>query len=672
MKINLLNKIKFKNLKLINKLTISASVFLLPLGIMLFSFISISSSSIKNDRIELNGIEIMRPAMALMQSIPLYVNAYFDNSGDDIEDIKQHITDLLLELKEKHDEYFLNEVFTVSPQSLIDNWEFLIKTAVRDSFLWAYRQMMLDLNKIIIYVGDISGLITDRDIESAYIIAAAVHELPQAQDRMVLTGNLLRTIQDGAFTQRRKSELQLNLELLMYSDNVRIQNRFHSAETIRNKNINTFESFELLLKSCYNSIDYFSNSAEHVINEPVIDIQVISTLFEMASRANNTIYRLQNASLDRLETIIKGRISLYRMRLTLSLTAAVFAALFAFFITFTTAFNIRKATDSMGVVFKRLNENDMSVIIESVSNDELGEFMALLGDFLSKLQLTFTSINKNSSMVSNAMQDLSSTAQQMEATANQQSASVAEIVSTMENNRNLTAQSAEKTKEVAELAFKTQELSRHGAIIREANESMMFDIRNQNVKIIDIIRNLTDMLSGIDESVKIIDTIADHTKLIAFNAALEASSSGEAGQHFSAIASEIRRFANNVAESSLEIKENVSEIHQAAQTLLTEAKNGSRAIDTGYNRMVEQKEVFENIVDVSQNVAASTQQIFNLSKQQEFAASHVFKALKEISSGVNQFVSATAIPSDTVGKLNIMSNELNGTLAKYHISGDKL
>jgi methyl-accepting chemotaxis protein len=661
----------FKNLKLIKKLTISAAVFVLPLGIMLFTIISMSISSIRDDSIELNGIEALNPAINLMRSIPLFVNSSFEDSKDDINNNKQYIIKLLSELNEKHEKYFFDDALNVSPQSLLDNWELLSKTTIRDSFLWAYRQMMLDLNNLIAYVVDISGLVTDRDIESAYLVAAAFHELTQAQDRMVLIENLLRTIQDGAFTQKRKTELLLNLELLMYSDNIRIQNRFHSIENIRNKNINTFESFEILLKSCYDTIAYFSSSVEYIINEPVINIDAIPVLFETATNANSATYRLQSASLGRLETIIKERIALYRLRLILSLTAAIFATAFAFFIILITTFGIRKSTDSMGVVFKRLNENDLSVTIESISNDELGEFMTLLGDFLSKLRITFSSINKNSSMVSLAMVDLSATARQMAATANEQSASIAEIVSTIEGNTNLTAQSAEKTKEVANLAVQTQELSRRGATIREANESMMFDIKNQNVKIIDIIKNLTDMLFGIDESVKIIDTIADHTKLIAFNAALEAASSGEAGARFSAVADEIRRFANNVVESASEIKENISEINQAAQNLLTEANNGSRAINTGYNRIVEQKEVFENIVDVSQSVAVRMQQIFNLSKQQEVAVAHVFTALKEISGGVKQFVSATAVTSDTVDKLNIMSNELKETLAEYHISGNK-
>jgi methyl-accepting chemotaxis protein len=659
-------KIKsIKNIKLITKLTVSASVFLLPLGIMLFSVISISLESIRKDRIELNGIEVIRPAMNLMQNIPLYIRISVDNYPGDLEYVKENITNLLFNTKEKYIKFFSHENLPVSPQSLIENWEHLSETSIRDTVLWAYRRMILDINKIIATIGDISGLITDGNIESAYHVAATIYEMPQAQDRIITIENLLRTIEDGAFTQKRKSELQLNLELLMYSDNSRIQNRFNSAGTIRTNSNSSLESFELLLKSCYNSIEYFSNTVGYIINETDIDIQTIPLLLETAGRVYNTTYRLQTASLDHLETLISKRISSYRLRLILSLTAVILAALFAFVVIYITYFSIRRSTNNMSVVFKRLNENDLTVKIESYSNDELGEFMTSLGVFMSKLQNSFLSFNKNSSMFSTAIIELSSTARQMAVTANEQSASVAEIVATMENNRDLSAQSAEKTSEVAHLASQTQELSRRGADIRDINENMMFDILKQNEKIIDIIRNLTEMLSRIDESIILIDTIADHTKLIAFNAALEASSSGEAGSRFSVVASEIRRFADNVVESASEIKEKISELQEAAQSLLTEANSGSQTINTSYNRMVEQKEVFENIVEVSQNVAIRSQQISDLSKQQENASAQVFTALKEISQGVNQFASATVITSGTIEKLNNMSEELIETLAKY-------
>ncbi|WP_461249038.1 hypothetical protein, partial [Treponema sp. R6D11] len=69
-----------------------------------------SLSSIKKEQIELNGIEVLRPAIALMQSIPLYVNYSFDNSQDEIQNIRIHISELLSELKNNNEEYFYEEI----------------------------------------------------------------------------------------------------------------------------------------------------------------------------------------------------------------------------------------------------------------------------------------------------------------------------------------------------------------------------------------------------------------------------------------------------------------------------------------------------------------------------------------------------------------------------------
>jgi len=355
-------------------------------------------------------------------------------------------------------------------------------------------------------------------------------------------------------------------------------------------------------------------------------------------------------------------------RIALPLALAGFAAVAAFAIIIVTILSIRKSTQAVNQVFKSLDKNELSVQVEVKTKDEFGELMGALAGFLEKLKTAFKSFGHNASMVSTAVFNLSSSAKEITTTANEQSASVAEIVSTMESNKNLSEQVAAKTKEVAQLASETQNLSQRGAELHTANEDMMLNIRNQNSKIIDEIRNLTEVLSRIDESIQLIDTIADNTKLIAFNAALEASSSGEAGARFAVVAGEIRRFANNVVESVVEIKDRISELQSASQTLITEADTGARAIDSGYNRMVEQKEVFENIVDVSQNVAARSQQISNLSKQQEMASAQVFTALKEISAGVKQFVTATASTSATADNLNSMSVELKETLAQYQIS----
>jgi len=327
--------------------------------------------------------------------------------------------------------------------------------------------------------------------------------------------------------------------------------------------------------------------------------------------------------------------------------------------------DINRSVRTLKKLFKGLNENDLTLTLPIHSRDEFGDLMTAFNGFLNILRSTFGSFKQSAQLVANSVFDISSSSKEITTTANEQSASVSEIVSTMEGSKNLSEQIALKTTEVASLAKETQELSSKGAELREANQTMMEEIRNQNQKIISEIRNLSDMIIRISEAIRIIDGIADQTKLIAFNASLEASSSGEAGARFSVVASEIRRFADNVVESTNEIKQRIEEVKDASQTLISEANSGSRQIEIGYERMSEQKIVFEHIVDNSQNVATRSQQISNLSKQQELASAQIFTALKEISAGVKQFVIATSATSKTADSLNGMSEDLKGKVLKY-------
>jgi methyl-accepting chemotaxis protein len=355
-----------------------------------------------------------------------------------------------------------------------------------------------------------------------------------------------------------------------------------------------------------------------------------------------------------------------------SLLITLSALVLSFAVVLMTNISIAGNTRQLQGLFKALGNNDLSVNAVVQSGDEFGEFMTAFNSFLEELRSAFDSFNQDMSLLSSAVFDLSSSTREISTTASEQSASVAEILSTMEGNQSLSAQGAVKTQEVADLALKTQELSRRGADLRDANQDMMGMIRDQNGKIITEINSLADMLVRINESIAIIDSIADQTKLIAFNASLEAAASvefaeGSAGEsaRFSVVAAEIRRFADNVVDSTAEIKEQILEVQQASRNLIEEAGNGRQQIDQGYERMVRQKEVFEQIVEVSQNVADRSRQISALSKQQEYASSQIFTTLKEISAGVNQFVAATASTSRIADNLNVMSVELRKVLEIY-------
>jgi methyl-accepting chemotaxis protein len=517
------------------------------------------------------------------------------------------------------------------------------------------------------YIGDASGLMADPEVGSFYLGEVSLVYLPQVQDRRIKITNMVRNASaGGSLSAENRKELDSDLTLLSMAEHPRVisgletviavsQDAGLSAET--GEAASFLETYRVSLHRLMESLRVLlaSNSPD----------RVYPSILNASSQADSNIRPLWTSVLNQLEAALQNRIQNETFTMIRSLALAIIMSAAAFIIVSMTAASITKSTDTLKGLFKSLEDNNLSITVEAQSGDEMGELMVAFNRFLGTLRDAFTSFGRNASMVATSVYDLSASAKEITTTANEQSSSVAEIVSTMEGNKNLSEQVALKTRDVAELAVKTQDFSQRGAELYDVNQDIMLGIRSQNAKIIDEIKNLADMLSQIDETIAIIDTIADQTKLIAFNASLEASASGEAGARFSVVASEIRRFADNVVDSTGEIKLKIEELQSASQVLITEANSGTKQIDSGYERMAEQKEVFENIVDISQNVATRSQQISNLSKQQELASAQVFTALKEISAGVNQFVTATSSTSKIADNLNTMSLELRETVEKY-------
>ena len=688
----------FSKLKISTKLIISSAVFLIPIGVMLVFICSFTVGIIKKSIHEHDGINSLKPAVTMMQNLPRYFNVYLGLEQGDLVHLEQQISDAAKSLDKDMKRYASEE--TELPD-VFAKWEVLKKTDKEDEEIYQkYLTFARSLSGVINRIGERSRLILVSDMNTYYFVASALSGMPEASVRLVNIGNLLRkNLHDAenvikrfntdlveAQAQGRRlavkpydgdprlilvnmlvsADLQLvrNSNPLFESDRERIVNSLKSAMEENKKKAADFEELARELEQYQETGGILSDHyGRMTFSSP--NPCTVNELLETISLLNTNLCQLWTETFTQLDMQIQRNAGVAQRHLVMYLSVVLVSLGFAVCFVALITLNINRSVKTLKTLFKGLNENDLTLSLRINSMDEFGELMTAFNGFLTILRSTFGSFKQSAQLVASSVFDLSSSSKEITTTANEQSASVSEIVSTMESSKNLSEQIAFKTTEVAQLAQETQELSTKGADLREANQNMMEDIRSQNLKIISEIRNLSDMIIRISEAIRIIDSIADQTKLIAFNASLEASSSGEAGARFSVVASEIRRFADNVVESTREIKQKIEEVQGASQILISEANSGSRQIEIGYERMSEQKIVFEEIVGNSQNVATRSQQISNLSKQQELASSQIFTALKEISAGVKQFVIATSSTSKIADSLNGMSEDLKGRVEKY-------
>lgn len=669
-----------RDMKISARMIISSAVFLIPMGIMLFFIVSSANTSIRIAERELRGLSCLRSVAELLRIV----------SGD-LSDIQPETADsinsLFGELEIKYAAiggsgtgrrggqggndliHQIGADFTILRNA---GWNVENVTRLR---------IIENLKTLFTLTGNDAALFMNSNTGDYYMADAGVRVLPRSWERVSRIGNILRLSPDGLSAYDSKTAGDY-LTLLAQADYAQVLSGIDTAlnfladDALLVFGANTDEIFPLLA-AYRSSLEWFIAAVQAALSlnqqgEEAAFAGARSNAIQAEARAVESSYAIMNACFDKLEMSLQRRIDTQRQRFMRSLGFVALASLLAFVIVILSNIRISRSTAKLKGLFAALEENDLSVELSDQTRDEFGELLAAFNSFLEKLRTAFNSFSQSAVMISSSVFDLSASAKEISTTANEQSASVAEILSTMEGNKDLSAQGAAKTREVAELAVQTQELSRRGAELRDANQDMMGMIRNEHGKIIEEINGLADILTRINESIAIIDSIADQTKLIAFNASLEAAASVDVNTEgmgdttrFSVVAAEIRRFADNVVDSTSEIKEQIQELQRASQSLIGEANNGRLQIDQGYERVVKQKEVFEQIVEVSQNVAVRSQQISDLSKQQEYAAAQIFVALKEISAGVNQFVTATASTSKTADTLNVMSVELRDILAEY-------
>jgi methyl-accepting chemotaxis protein len=265
---------------------------------------------------------------------------------------------------------------------------------------------------------------------------------------------------------------------------------------------------------------------------------------------------------------------------------------------------------------------------------------------------------KTATVLIDSVQNLSTSSQEISTTSNEQAAAVKEIVSTMEDSNQLAKSIAAKISEVTNATNTSKNDVNRGFSIIQDSLSKMSEIKNSNLETITEIRSLGERIESIWEIVNMINGIADQTKIIAFNAELEASSAGDAGKNFQIVATEIRRLADSTVSSTGEIKSKISEIQNSSDKLIIASEDGTTRINEGWELSERLQKIFEEISNSSEVSALSADNISVSINQQVAAFEQILITLKQISEGIDNFVVSTRSTTESSEKLKEMADML--------------
>lgn len=305
----------------------------------------------------------------------------------------------------------------------------------------------------------------------------------------------------------------------------------------------------------------------------------------------------------------------------------------------------------------RVAQGDLSVDIPVTGSDEIADLGRATRIMRLKLHDLAAQVGANAAQVHAAAEEIAAAVAGQAATSTEMSSSVAEITSTMEEFSASSTQIADHSKSVVDIANQTLDGSRKGSEAMQMVLGRMHDISNDNQHSLREIVDLGAKSKQISKVMEIINALADQTKLIAFNAALEASSAGEAGKRFSVVASEIRRLADSVTDSTSEIETKISEIQDSISRLVITSEKGSVGIAAGTSASANTAERLTDIVNAASHTSSAAQQISLSTQQQKTASSQVVVALREI-------VTASSHTAQSITRISQISKDMSGLSAR--------
>lgn len=256
-------------------------------------------------------------------------------------------------------------------------------------------------------------------------------------------------------------------------------------------------------------------------------------------------------------------------------------------------------------------------------------------------------------------ENLAVISKELTSTAMEQSADVKEILITMEDSNAFSKNISGRTANVSAGTDSTnRNIALSFASLREVI-AQMDEIKASNIHTIEGIEQLKSQIDNIGDVVTLINDIADQTKIIAFNAELEAISAGDEGKNFHIVASEIRRLANSTTNSIHEIQDYIQGIQVASQKLIESSNNVTKCIEEETNLSHKLEGQFSSIQSSSDLTSSKASEISDIIEQQTSSFNQIVITLRQISAGIESFTESTKVISKASINAQEIAQELN-------------
>ncbi len=263
--------------------------------------------------------------------------------------------------------------------------------------------------------------------------------------------------------------------------------------------------------------------------------------------------------------------------------------------------------------------------------------------------------------------------------SNEQGSAIQEIVSTVTELNTTIKKSVDNARRSFEVATSSQKVATEGenavkemiqAIdeINSSNNAIMAEIDRGNERIKEIVKVITE----ISQKTKVINDIVFQTKLLSFNASVEAAKAEEHGKGFAVVAEEIGNLARMSGTASKEIAEMLNTSILRVNSIVQETSNkvqdfvkiGKSKVDAGTVVARRCGEVLQQVVHNATEVNSMISEISLASKEQSQGMNEIASAIAELDTVTQRNADIIQDTAEYSTQISRQTGSLRNTLTK--------
>ena len=353
-------------------------------------------------------------------------------------------------------------------------------------------------------------------------------------------------------------------------------------------------------------------------------------------------------------------------RLLMIVTIAV-AALLTIVLAWVFTRSIVKPLGEALSVAERVAGGDLTRRIEVVGRDEPARLLLALRTMQESLRGTIQGISDSSSQLASAAEELSAVTEDSTRGLHQQNHEIEQAATAVNEMTAAVDEVARNAVASSEASRESDATAQHGRqqVIRTVDSIGMLagDVTATAAEVEQLAVQVRDISKVLD----VIRAIAEQTNLLALNAAIEAARAGDAGRGFAVVADEVRALAHRTQQSTREIEQMISGVHQGTDQAVQAMQASNERARTTLEMAQAAGAALDGITRAISQISERNLVIASASEQQAQVAREVDRNLVNIrdlslqsSAGANQ----TSAASQELARLAI---DLNGLVARFQI-----